>query len=58
MLGHEERGDEEPREGEEHRDADVTTTHPSKASVEEQHHRHSDCTNTVERWLIRQPPDG
>ncbi|MGK0274076.1 MAG: hypothetical protein ACI9N0_000449 [Ilumatobacter sp.] len=40
------------------RNADVTAAHPTKASVEEQHHHDGDCTNTVERWLIRQPLDG
>ena len=47
--------DQEPRQREEHRHADVAARHPSVPGVEHQHHRHGDRPHPVERRLIAEP---
>src|SRR5690606_3353837 len=55
LLVEEERGDEEPRQGEEAGDAEKAPARPCVAAVEAQDGEHEDGTETVERRLV---PEG
>ena len=51
-FAQQQRGDEEPGQREEHRDAEVATGHPRRAEVEEQHRRDGHGPEAVERGLV------
>ena len=58
MLVEEQAGDQEARQREEHRDADVATRHPAPSAVETQHEQHRHATEPVERGLAGVRPAG
>jgi hypothetical protein len=52
VLGQQQRGDEIPRQREEHRHTQVSTGHPADAAMEQQHDGDRESAGAVERWLI------
>ena len=53
-LGDEQRADQEPRQGEEHRHADEATAHLADPGVEEQHGEHREAAKAVESGRVGQ----